>query len=108
MEVEFVSYWSNYQASKCYCSRKRSITRIVSLPDFGEFLFSSNLLYIDDDTIFSFHFLLAAGAGGFDAHTDAPAYQHSGAIKHLTINIAVDEANMANGCLEVVDGSHRM
>lgn len=49
-----------------------------------------------------------AGAGGFDAHTDAPAYQHSGALKHLTINVAVDAATPENGCLEVVDGSHKM
>lgn len=51
---------------------------------------------------------LTAGAGGFDAHTDAPAYQHSGALKHLTINVAVDAATTENGCLEVVDGSHKM
>lgn len=48
------------------------------------------------------------GAGGFDAHTDAPAYQHAGTLKHLTINMAVDEANQENGCLEVVPGSHKM
>lgn len=48
------------------------------------------------------------GAGGFDAHTDAPAYQHAGTLKHLTINMAVDEATPENGCLEVVPGSHKM
>jgi ectoine hydroxylase-related dioxygenase (phytanoyl-CoA dioxygenase family) len=48
------------------------------------------------------------GAGGFDAHTDAPAYQHSGVVKHLTINVAVDAATKENGCLEVVNGSHEM
>lgn len=48
------------------------------------------------------------GAGGFDAHTDAPAYQHAGALKHLTINMAVDEATPENGCLEVVPGSHKV
>lgn len=48
------------------------------------------------------------GAGGFDAHTDAPAYQHAGALKHLTINMAVDAATQENGCLEVVVGSHKM
>lgn len=48
------------------------------------------------------------GAGGFDAHTDAPAYQHAGVLKHLTINMAVDEATVENGCLEVVRGSHKM
>lgn len=47
------------------------------------------------------------GAGGFDAHTDAPAYQHAGVLKHLTINMAVDEATPENGCLEVVRGSHK-
>lgn len=41
------------------------------------------------------------GAGGFDAHTDAPAYQHAGALKHLTINLAIDAATPENGCLEV-------
>lgn len=48
------------------------------------------------------------GAGGFDAHTDAPAYQHAGALKHLTINMAIDEATPENGCLEVVPGSHKI
>lgn len=48
------------------------------------------------------------GAGGFDAHTDAPAYQHAGALKHLTINLAIDAATPENGCLEVVPGSHKM
>ncbi|KDN53584.1 PhyH-domain-containing protein [Tilletiaria anomala UBC 951] len=47
-------------------------------------------------------------AGGFDAHQDAPAYTHAGALKHLTVNIAVDKATLENGCLEVVPGSHRM
>jgi len=50
---------------------------------------------------------LLAGAGGFDAHTDAPAYQHAGTLKHLTINVAVDAANEENGCLQVVIGSHK-
>lgn len=48
------------------------------------------------------------GAGGFDAHIDAPAYQHAGALKHLTINMAINAANLENGCLEVVPGSHLM
>lgn len=47
------------------------------------------------------------GAGGFDAHIDAPAYQHAGVLKHLTINMAVDAATLENGCLEVVPGSHK-
>ncbi|PWN49950.1 PhyH-domain-containing protein [Violaceomyces palustris] len=50
----------------------------------------------------------ANGGGGFDAHIDAPAYQHAGALKHLTVNIAVDPANLENGCLEVVVSSHKM
>lgn len=49
-----------------------------------------------------------AGAGGFGAHLDAPAYNHVGKIHHLTANVAVDEATPANGCLEVVPGSHKM
>lgn len=49
-----------------------------------------------------------AGAGGFGAHLDAPAYNHIGKIHHLTANLAVDEATPSNGCLEVVRGSHKM
>ena len=45
---------------------------------------------------------------GFAPHLDAPAYDHIGKIEHVTANIAVDPATAANGCLEVVPGSHRM
>ncbi|OAA75571.1 Phytanoyl-CoA dioxygenase [Akanthomyces lecanii RCEF 1005] len=44
---------------------------------------------------------------GFHAHVDYHAYSHIGDIAHLTANIAVDEATVANGCLEVVPGSHK-
>lgn len=45
---------------------------------------------------------------GFAAHIDAPAYDHIGFIEHTTANLAVDAANLANGCVEVVPGSHKM
>ncbi|CAK4030910.1 Hypothetical predicted protein [Lecanosticta acicola] len=48
------------------------------------------------------------GGNGFRAHLDAPAYDHIGEIEHTTANLAVDAATMANGCVEVVPGSHRM
>lgn len=44
---------------------------------------------------------------GFHAHVDYHAYSHMGEIAHLTANVAVDEATVANGCLEVVPGSHK-
>lgn len=44
---------------------------------------------------------------GFQAHVDYHAYSHIGEIAHLTANVAVDEATIANGCLEVVPGSHK-
>ncbi|KAK0308935.1 hypothetical protein LTR01_004815 [Friedmanniomyces endolithicus] len=49
-----------------------------------------------------------AGGNGFQAHLDAPAYDHIGVIEHTTANIAVDPATIANGCVEVVPGSHKM
>ncbi|KAK5699621.1 hypothetical protein LTR97_005750 [Elasticomyces elasticus] len=49
-----------------------------------------------------------AGGNGFGAHLDAPAYDHIGQIEHTTANIAVDPATIANGCVEVVPGSHKM
>ena len=45
---------------------------------------------------------------GFEAHLDAPAYDHIGEIEHTTANLAVDPATIANGCVEVVPGSHKM
>ncbi|KAL2872001.1 phytanoyl-CoA dioxygenase family protein [Aspergillus lucknowensis] len=47
---------------------------------------------------------------GFQAHLDAPAYDHIGygGIEHITANFAIDAATLANGCLEVVPGSHKM
>jgi 2-aminoethylphosphonate dioxygenase len=48
------------------------------------------------------------GGNGFGAHLDAPAYDHIGVIEHTTANIAVDPATVANGCVEVVPGSHLM
>jgi ectoine hydroxylase-related dioxygenase (phytanoyl-CoA dioxygenase family) len=49
-----------------------------------------------------------AGSGGFAPHIDSTAYTHVKNIKHLTILLAVDGTNMANGGLEVVSGSHEM
>jgi 2-aminoethylphosphonate dioxygenase len=48
------------------------------------------------------------GGNGFQAHLDAPAYDHIGKIEHTTANLAVDAATIENGCVEVVPGSHRM
>lgn len=48
------------------------------------------------------------GGNGFQAHLDAPAYDHIGKIEHTTANLAVDAATIENGCVEVVPGSHKM
>lgn len=47
-------------------------------------------------------------AGGFSPHIDSSAYNHVKNIKHLSVNFAVDDSVPANGCLEVVSGSHEM
>jgi ectoine hydroxylase-related dioxygenase (phytanoyl-CoA dioxygenase family) len=44
------------------------------------------------------------GGAGFAAHQDAPAYPFVDA--HLTGMIAIDDADAANGCLEVVPARH--
>ena len=46
------------------------------------------------------------GGNGFAAHLDAPAYDHVAAVEHTTANLAVDPATPANGCIEIVPGSH--
>ena len=48
------------------------------------------------------------GGNGFAPHLDAPAYDHISKVEHVTANIAIHPADVANGCLEVVPGSHKM
>jgi predicted HD phosphohydrolase/ectoine hydroxylase-related dioxygenase (phytanoyl-CoA dioxygenase family) len=48
-----------------------------------------------------------AGGGGFPAHQDAPAFETFGASRHLTLNIAIDASNPANGGLQVSPGMHK-
>lgn len=45
-----------------------------------------------------------AGGAGYSPHQDAPAYPFIDA--HVSCMVAVDDATVANGCLEVVSGSH--
>lgn len=44
------------------------------------------------------------GGAGFSPHQDAPAYRF--VDTHVSCMIAVDDATVANGCLEVVSGMH--
>ncbi len=45
-----------------------------------------------------------AGGAGFTPHQDAPAYPFIDT--HLTVMVAIDDATVSNGCLEVVSGMH--
>ncbi|KAI8095990.1 hypothetical protein BDF21DRAFT_353984 [Thamnidium elegans] len=46
------------------------------------------------------------GGGGFPAHQDAPAFVQFGQASHMTVMFTIDATTAANGCLEVVPGSH--
>lgn len=46
----------------------------------------------------------APGGGGNAPHQDAPAYRFVDV--HVSCMVAVDDADLANGCLEVVSGAH--
>lgn len=45
-----------------------------------------------------------AGGAGWEPHQDAPAYPFIDA--HISCMIAIDDATIENGCLEVVSGMH--
>ena len=45
-----------------------------------------------------------AGGAGYSPHQDAPAYRF--VQQHVSCMVAVDEATVENGCLEVVSGMH--
>ncbi|KAG4444157.1 hypothetical protein IFR05_000386 [Cadophora sp. M221] len=49
-----------------------------------------------------------AGSGGFQPHIDRTGYGDFKKLQHLAILIAADDATSLNGCLEVVEGSHKM
>lgn len=44
------------------------------------------------------------GGAGYAAHQDAPAYRFVDV--HVSCMVAIDDADEANGCLEVVSGAH--
>jgi len=44
------------------------------------------------------------GGAGYAPHQDAPAYRF--VELHVSCMVAIDDANEANGCLEVVSGAH--
>ena len=44
------------------------------------------------------------GGAGYAPHQDAPAYPF--VASHVSCMVAVDDATVANGCLEVVSGAH--
>lgn len=44
------------------------------------------------------------GGAGYSPHQDAPAYPF--VAKHVSCMVAIDEADLHNGCLEVVSGAH--
>ena len=46
----------------------------------------------------------APGGAGYAPHQDAPAYRF--VEVHVSCMVAVDDATVANGCLEVVSGAH--
>lgn len=45
-----------------------------------------------------------AGGAGYAPHQDAPAYPFID--RHVSCMVAIDDATVANGCLEVVDAAH--
>ncbi|HEX5613951.1 MAG TPA: phytanoyl-CoA dioxygenase family protein, partial [Acidimicrobiia bacterium] len=45
-----------------------------------------------------------AGGAGYSPHQDAPAYRFVDV--HVSCMVAVDDATVENGCLEVVSGAH--
>ena len=49
-----------------------------------------------------------AGSGGFQPHVDRTGYGDFKKLQHLAVLIAADDATSLNGCLEVVEGSHKM
>lgn len=46
----------------------------------------------------------AAGGAGYSPHQDAPAYRFI--ESHVSCMVAIDDASIDNGCLEVVSGMH--
>ena len=77
----------------------RDLMTVGVLPSIaGELLGEPAVLYKE-----KINYKLAGGAG-FAPHQDAPAYPFIDT--HLTVMVAIDDATVSNGCLEVVSDMH--
>jgi len=94
MKVEYFSHWHDGMS---HLMREGDIPDLMSQLSGNEMcLFKEKINY------------KAPKGNGFSAHMDAPSYDDVAKVEHLTCNIAVDPANLENGCLEVVPGSQKM
>lgn len=89
----FVDYHSGWQGLVCGDALRGVLSQLVG----------DDVLLFKDKINYKLPF-----GNGFQAHLDAPAYDHIGRIEHVTANIAIDPATVENGSLEVVAGSHKM
>lgn len=76
-----------------------SLLTTGAIPEFGGRLMGEPVVLYKE----KINYKLRGGAG-FQPHQDAPAYPHIDS--HVTCMIAVDDATIENGCLEVVPGLH--
>lgn len=79
---------------RCYCLRRRVST-------------ISQSCKFDKTNTSKVNYKLAS-AGGFSAHIDKAGYGKFKNLQHLSIMIAIDPSTVENGCLEVVEKSHRV
>ncbi|KAL2061153.1 hypothetical protein VTL71DRAFT_7426 [Oculimacula yallundae] len=80
-----------------------SLLRGSKLLGIMEQLTGSEMLLFKEKINFKF-----AGSGGFQPHVDRTGYGDFKKLQHLAVLIAADDATPLNGCLEVVDESHKV
>ena len=84
-------------------ARWSTLLETGKLPHYLKQLSGEDMLLFKEKINYKF-----AGAGGYAPHLDAQAYIHIKEVQHLTVMLAIDSCGPENGCLEIVDGSHRM
>ena len=107
---KWMQYFENTNGKRLLCRTENFLDYFPELDQFirGKLTDMVSELLGEPAILFKekINFKLPGGAG-FAAHQDAPAYTTFKQRFHLTAMIAVDAADVHNGCLEVVRGEHK-
>jgi len=106
---KWMEYFEHSQGKRMLCRTENFLDYHPQLKEFITVKLNNAVaqLFGEESVLFKekINFKLA-GAAGFKAHQDAPAWTTFHQTRHITAMVAIDAATEANGCLFMVKGEH--